>query len=175
MNTMIASLAAAACALSAPAAAASIATCPNDRGLMSVDDVQTELARHSVDIVTHALDADDAALDRLVAPTADFILWHGDSGWGPRGTPGNPREDLLGVAAARAFARHLAASSFEFAVSWAGPISTDPCGRQSVKVTFADATGTRAYIVRFDYLAGRLVKAEGELATMTRGSIGIAR
>lgn len=175
VNHAVVLLAAVALSPSAPALAAPpVAACPNDRGLVSVVDVATEFARRSVEIVTLAATADDAALGKLVSPTADFMLWEGDSGWGPRGGL-HGREDLHGVVAARAFADYLAAARFEFAVSSPGPISTSPCGWQSVTVTFANAAGTRSYVVQFDYLAGRLVKAEGTLATLTRGTIGIAR
>lgn len=159
-------------ALTLPAAAVpSIGTCPHDGPWVSVVDVQAALAARSVDIVTRAAGIDDAALGRLVAPTATFTIWSGDVGWGPRGTARNPREDLRGPAAARAFADHIAVTSFEFAQPSAGLIATDPCGRQSVVVTFENTADQHAYVIRFDYLGGRLIAAEGSLAMLMRGTL----
>ena len=171
MKKVITLLATAACAWSAPAAAAPlIAPCPNDRGMVSVVDVQTEFARRSVEIVTLAAKGDEVALDKLVSPTAEFTLWEGDVGWAPREAL-HGRGNLSGVRAARAFAGHLGAASFEFMVSSTGPIGTDPCGKQSAEVTFVEASGGRGYTVRFDYFGGRLVRAEGHVVSVTRGTV----
>ncbi len=154
-------------------AASTIADCPNDRGMVSVDDVQNAFAERSVQIVALAAKAEDPTLTRLVAPTFDFLMWEGDNGWSPRDS--GTRQSLHGIAAMRELARHLKSAKFEFAIVSPGPIASDPCGKQSATVTFSDAAGDRAYIVRFDYLAGRLVNAEGRLARVTRGKVRTAR
>ena len=174
MNHAVVLLAAVALSSSAPAFAAPIATCPNDHGMVSVVDVETAFARRSVEIVTLAGKADDAALSSLVSPKADFALWSGDVSWAPRGGQSG-REDLVGIPAARAFARQLAATRFEFAVDAPSMIAVNPCDKQSVTVTFAHGVGDRAFIVRFDYLAGRLIRADGREVALTRGTIEVAR
>lgn len=148
-----------------------LAACPRHDGLVPVSDVQSALAARSVEIVRRGLAASDPAPDAMVAPDARFGLWDGDAGWGPRGKPGNPRAELRGVAAARVFAQALGAARFEAAVTSPGPIATDPCGPQSVTVTFEEPDGAEGYLVRFDYRGGRLVAADGRRATLFRGTI----
>lgn len=170
-NAIILLAAAMACTFPAPVFARPvIGACPNDRGMVSVDDVQAAFARRSVEIVRLAGKADEAALEKLVSPLAEFTLWEGDTVWGPVTAP-RSREAARGVYAAIEFSVYLAANSYEFAVSSTGPIGTDPCGKQSATVIFSNASGDRAFVVRFDYLGGRLVSAEGHLASLTRGTV----
>jgi hypothetical protein len=144
--------------IGAPAAAQKPIVCST---MASTEQVQRALAERSVAIVRIAQAGDATRLATLVAPGAEFTLINRDvimpSAEGPAG--------------AVKFAQELQPRGFDFAVAESGPTLAQICGKQDVTVRFANGSDT-AYLVKFGFDRGLLVRATGTLVTVSTAGMG---
>jgi hypothetical protein len=122
-------------------------------------DVMGAYDARSAEIIQASLDRDFGRLARMVAPTAEFTIFHGDVGNGPR---------IRGPKAAVEFAKQLAATDYAFTTS-AGPLLMDVCGTVIAELTVTGRDKNEATIIRFEFLNGTLIKATGAGVKLTRG------
>jgi hypothetical protein len=129
-------------------------------GNVDVRDVNDTYAWRSVDIIRASLANDRVRLARMVAPTAEFTIYVGDVGTGPRSK---------GVDAAVGFGKQVSPTRFEFSGSSAGPFVMDPCGKVTAELTLMADRADEATIISFEYDKGVLVSASGRTAEIVRG------
>ena len=128
--------------------------------LASLREVQTAYGRHSVDIFQVALSGNTAELSKSVSPDAEFEVYEGDAGTGPR---------TKGPVAAVEFAKQIAPVSYRFTSGSLAPISTDPCGKQSVELVLQNAQPDRITVAKFTFKDGILIDIGGEQVELIAG------
>jgi hypothetical protein len=128
----------------------------------SIGVVGQAYAERTVAIIKAALSGDAASLDAIVAPGANFVVFHGDVGIGPRSA---------GADAAIAFVRQLAPTHYSVTAGSAGPFSTDPCGPRKVDVSFRSAKPGEATIARFSFERGLLTAVKGSSVAVLEGNL----
>jgi len=131
------------------------------REMVWLGDVDRMFALRAVEILKAAIVQDRPFLATAVSPLATFVLWRGDAGSGRQ----------AGIDGALAFAQRLRATRSTYFLSFAGPISTDPCGVQVVELLFSSEDGRQAYQIRFRFDGGLLVVAEGREGEVMRGAL----
>ena len=115
---------------------------------------------NSLAIVIAALNGDQSALENLVAPEANFTVFHGDVGIGPRST---------GPTAAEEFFSDLAPTEFEFREASSGPFAVNPCEHIETEVVLRTNADPEVSVVKFAYDRGILTGVNGYAATVKRG------
>lgn len=130
--------------------------------LEDATDVRRRFAARAVNIVRAAARNDRQSLSLSVSRAAEFTIWRGDAGIGRR---------LTGSDGAIEFARYIDSTQFGYHVPFAGPVSTNRCGAQTVTITFSSMNGERAFTVDFRFDGGLLVEAVGHEGTMTEGEL----
>ena len=126
----------------------------------NVQDVNDAYAWRSVNIIRASLADDRGRLARMVSPSAEFTVYVGDVGTGPRSK---------GVDAAVAFGKQVRPRRFEFSGSSAGPFVMNPCGKVIAELTFTAERPDEATIMTFEYFRGILINASGRKAKVVRG------
>jgi hypothetical protein len=130
-----------------------------------MSELRSVLSRRAVEVMNRAASrgaGNDARLQQLVAPSADFSLGAGDVG----------RPLGKGVSGARALALKMKADAFRY-LGWnyiPTPVE-DPCASQTVDVEFTDTRGKNVYPVTFTFKAGRVMAASGWSRTFESGSV----
>jgi hypothetical protein len=147
---------------SSPASASAkvLGDCSQGREV-SVDEANETLSRRSVEIIGLAAQGEVTKLVPLLAPTARFTVWEGDAGSGRRSGP----------AGAVAFARTIGATGFRYLTTFAGPISTDICGTQTVTIWLTRPAGQRSYVAVFKYDKGILIEASATMGQLSEGNL----
>jgi hypothetical protein len=108
------------------------------------------LGLRAVELVKRAANLDER-LPALVAPSASFNLGAGDVG----------RSLGTGVGGARELARAMNADAYRF-LGWDYmDMPIDACSKHEVEVEFIDSRGKNVSQVKFTFLAGRVVSADG--------------
>lgn len=128
----------------------------------SIGAVGQAYAERTVAIIKAALAGDVAGLDAIVAPGANFVVFRGDVGIGPRSA---------GAGAAVAFMRELAPTHYSVTAGSPGPFATDPCGPMTVDVSFRSAQAGQATIARFSFERGLLTAVNGSSVTVLEGNL----
>jgi hypothetical protein len=128
-------------------------------------EVETAYQLRSIAIIRSGLAGDLARLNSMVATSATFTLWSGDSGNGPR---------FSGAKAAVAFARQLSPRAFEFSTAYSGPISTEPCALVTAEILFRGEQPNKGAIIRFQYQSGILTNVDGREVELVNGVFGPA-
>ncbi len=120
--------------------------------------------RQSLAIVTAALGEDHSTLELMVASDAEFTVFHGDVGIGPRAS---------GPVAATEFFESLAPVEFEYREASPGPLALNPCGHIETELVLRDDTNAEVSVLTFKYDRGILSSVTGYAATVTRGSLHV--
>lgn len=118
----------------------------------SLREVQSAYGRQAVKILQDALSGNIAELSTSVSPDAEFEVYEGDAGIGPR---------TKGPSAAVDFAKQIAPVTYRFMGGSLAPIATDPCGKQSVEVILEDGQADRITEAKFTFQDGVLTDVGG--------------
>lgn len=117
-------------------------------------------SQRSVAIVRAALTRNMEALGRMVAPSANFILFRGDVGIGSRRTGADALVELFGG---------IGPAAFQFSTSPAMPSLADPCGETDADVMLIGRQPGEAVLATFKYRAGLLAEVAARHIDVTRG------
>lgn len=108
------------------------------------------MSLRAVDVIRRATHSNEG-LAALISPSASFSLGAGDVGR-PLGS---------GVSGVRTLAQTMKADTYRF-LGWNymdGP--ADPCSKQEVEVEFSNTQDKTVYRLKFTFIAGRVVSADG--------------
>ena len=128
----------------------------------NVAKVNDAYMHHSVAIIEAAVRGDVGSLGKQIASNAQFSVFHGDVGVGPR---------TVGVPAALKFFTELAPERFQILTASAGPFSMDPCGTVSSRILLSKGEPNESYLLIFKYENGLLIDVTGSATSIIDGVI----
>ena len=134
-------------------------------GWVNVQDVQAAYSWRSIAIIKAGLAGDVSRLSSMVAPSATFAVWRGDSAWSGRST---------GAAATVRFAKWLNPKTFQFSNGISGPVAIHPCGEATAELMLKGDASDEPAIVTFKYRDGILIAVDGRQVKLVSGAFGAA-